>query len=187
MIRDIIIIILLSILTNVLQSQDYQLNTAQSTMTWVGKAAFSSYTLSGTIKPKNGNLSMDSSQLRSVAVIVDMTTLDAENKQLKTHLRGEDFFDIKKFKTAEFRLKDIFPIHDVYNGTLLIKGIPIEYSFPIEIVRVKEGIKVTGVLLIDRTDFGITFNSPNYFEKLKDQAIADEFELSIDLYFDEMP
>ncbi|MFT5617313.1 MAG: hypothetical protein ACI85I_000529 [Arenicella sp.] len=40
------------------------------------------------------------------------------------------------------------------------------------------------VPIIDRTKFGITYNSPSYFEKMKDQAIADEFTISFNWVFE---
>ena len=36
---------------------------------------------------------------------------------------------------------------------------------------------------LDRTQYGITYNSPSLFTKLKDQAIADEFNLKGKLSF----
>lgn len=168
-------------------SQTYTLSTNKSTLKWTGKAAFNAYSLSGTLKAKSGNVKIKSGKINSAKMIINMKTLNAENKDLKKHLRSKDFFEVKKYKTASFVLSqpiDLKSKKKIAKGKLTIKGKTKEYSFPIIIKKVGKEYQVSGTLTIDRTDFGIYYNSPNYFKGLKQKAIADEFKLKLDLVFE---
>jgi hypothetical protein len=50
------------------------------------------------------------------------------------------------------------------------------------VITVK-GTTATTALKIDRTKFGIKYGSGSFFDSLGDRAIADEFELNVNLQF----
>ena len=186
--KNQIIIFLLVAITSGLSAQNYNLNTSKSTLNWTGKAAFNTYSLSGTLKASSGNLTIKDKKLEKTSIVVDMKSLDAENKDLKKHLRGKDFFEVKKHATAKFVLTspiDLSKSSAIAKGNLTVKGITKPYSFPLKITKSGNSYKVSGTLKINRTDFKIYYNSPNYFEGLKQNAIADNFDLKLDLVFQE--
>jgi len=176
------------LLSTTIFAQDFKLSTSSSTLKWTGKAAFNSYSLSGTLKVKSGNFKIEKNKIKAGRIVINMKSLDADNKDLKKHLRGKDFFEVKKHKTASFVLTETIDIQSknpVAKGKLTIKGITKNYSFPLKISKEGEKYKVSGTLTINRTDFGIYYNSPNYFKGLKQKAIADEFKLKMELSFEE--
>jgi len=156
--------------------------TKSEALEWVGKAAYNAYSLKGTVIVKSVRSRLSSDRIEELYVEIDMTSLDHENKELRSHLRSKDFFEVKTYKTASFTLSETAEIHNnqaTLTGIMQIKNIQKKETF---VVTVKEGQLVID-LSINRTNYGITFNSPTFFEKLKDQAIADEFKLqgTIDL------
>lgn len=167
-------------------AQDWAFVLAKSKITWAGKAAFSSYTLGGTLQLKSSVINVAENEIQSADFIFNMKTIDGENKDLTKHLKSKDFFEVKKYNTAKFVLVALTT--DTANqviakGNLTIKCTTKEIAFPIQINQSENQLAVKGKAIINRTDFGITFNSPSFFEKLKDQAIADDFKLNFDLVF----
>ncbi|MEM1001449.1 MAG: YceI family protein [Bacteroidota bacterium] len=145
-------------------------------LSWTGKAAFNAYSLTGAIDIKNVTSRVTINKLEDLYIEIDMTSLDHENSDLKTHLRSKDFFEVKRYKSASFQLSKPAKIVNgeaLITGTLNIKDISKEEQFKVKIVDNQLILDI----VINRTDYGITFNSPTFFEKMKDQAIADEFRL----------
>ena len=58
-----------------------------------------------------------------------------------------------------------------------IKNKAVSEEIPAWINITDQLITITFDAQLDRTAYGITYNSPSFFTKLKDQAIADEFTL----------
>ena len=150
--------------------------TASNQLNWTGKAAFNAYSLSGTIDIKRVSSKISSNRIEDLIIEIDMTSLNHENTDLKTHLRSKDFFEVDRFQTASFELSQPTNITDGrarLEGILSIKGIKKQKTFEVSIV---DKVLILDIV-INRIDYGITFNSPTIFEKMKDQAIADDFKL----------
>ena len=185
--KNYIVIFLLLTTASVVNAQDYTLNTEKSSLNWTGKAAFNTYSLSGTLNASSGNLTIKDKELEKTNIVIDMKSLDAENKDLKKHLREKDFFEVKKHNKATFVLTspiDLSNSSTIAKGNLTVKGITKVYSFPLTITKTGNSYQVSGTLKINRTDFKIYYNSPNYFEGIKQNAIADHFDLKLDLVFE---
>ena len=71
----------------------------------------------------------------------------------------------------------------IAKGQLTLKDKTQTITFLIQQVVKRKELTIKGKAIINRTDFGITYNSPSYFENLGDQAIADEMELTFELFF----
>lgn len=172
----IILLLLLNPIFNI-YSQTYTLE--KSELKWTGKAAFDSYELSGTLKTSEGVLKISKNIITTLQIEVNMKSLDHENADLKKHLSGSDFFHIKKYKTAQFKLEQ--PA-EIKNGVALLKGILIikqtskNVTIPIKIDL--KSLSMSFNTKLNRVDYGITYNSPSVFEKLKENAIADDFILT---------
>lgn len=183
---------LLLLLTFALSSfaQTYLLQVDKSTMTWTGKAAFNAYSLSGSLEPKPFTLLIDKGQCKTARLVVDMKTLEAPDKDLKKHLRSKDFFEVNKFPEATFELSQAFEFKEgaqILAGSLKVKDQTHPVHIPIELKKEGQAWKLSGKMIVDRTKYGIYYNSPNFFDKLKGQAIADEFTLDVELYFTQSP
>lgn len=167
-------------------AQNWTLAPMKSKITWAGKAAFSAYTLDGTLQIKSSEIDIVNKDIQSATFIFDMLTIDSENKDLTKHLKSKDFFQVKKYKTATFKLMELTvdtSNQAIVSGNLTIKGTTKMITFPIQANFSNNQLTIKGQTKVNRTDYGITFNSPSFFEKLKDQAIADDFGLVFDLVF----
>jgi len=177
-------LLLLSLYTST--AQPYKLDTQSTTLKWTGKAAYSAYALSGTLKALEGNFTLDGSTLTAARITIDMKSLDADIKDLKKHLRSDDFFDVKRFPTATFELTEAIELKEgptPLTGNFTIKGASQPETLQLNAQK-RGGMWVfEGTFFLDRTQYGIYYNSPNFFKNLKQEAIADEFELNVQFIF----
>lgn len=167
-------------------AQAYELDTKASTFNWTGKAAFSAYALSGTLEASEGHFTLDGNGITAARITIDMKSLDADIKDLKKHLRSEDFFEVKRFPKATFVLAKAVELRE---GPISLTG-----HFTIRGIRQPETLRLTarqqdgawvfdGTFSLDRTRYGIYYNSPNFFKNLKQEAIADAFDVEVRLVF----
>ena len=116
------------------------------------------------------------------------------NERLVGHLKSEDFFHVDKYPTAKFVITEVKklkkPVTDEkgFSGTHLIKGdlaikdITKPVYFKV-IIDSKDGkvVAETEEFTIDRTDWGVNYQSKKIFAELKDKFIYDEMLLSVKL------
>jgi polyisoprenoid-binding protein YceI len=150
-----------------------------SKLTWTGYAEVGSYAPTGSIQLQKGQLTLVKDQTVGGTFVIDMTTLQHENGQLQGHLREDTFFDVARFPTATFVLTRL--VGTTATGQLTIRGVTKPVSFPVVIRPETNGLRVTGQAVIDRTVFGIRYNSTSFFANLGDQAIKNTFALTFDL------
>ena len=184
--RKIVIICIAVLWVLVGHSQNFCLDPDLTNLNWTGKAAFNTYSLSGTLKAKQGSLMIQGDSIQRAEILVDMLSLDAENQDLKSHLMSKDFFEVSKFPLARFVLSLPFGIDEIQQvvvGDLTIKDETQAQTIPVEIEYQDDKMVIIGQMKIDRTQFGVVYNSPNFFKNLKNQAIADEFDLDYVLVF----
>ena len=150
-------------------------------LTWTGKAAVGSFAPEGSLEIKKGELIMSDGMISKLVIEIDMKSLDQENKQLRSHLKDKDFFHVKKFPKAHFISTQVIKTEDgdlCFTGTMTIKGIS-QIEEIVSSVKVSEGIATLSFRhKMDRTNYGVNYNSPSVFEKIKENAIADEFVLN---------
>lgn len=163
-------------------SQNQELNIKNSELSWTGKAAFNAYALTGSLKAEKGQITIKDDHIQSLNVIINMKSLDHENKDLKSHLRSADFFEVDTYTKATFKLLKPSKIENgkaTVTGTMTIKGQSKEET--IELTIKDDTLSFNHIM--DRTAYGIKFNSPSFFKKMKENAIADNFELKGTLIF----
>ena len=173
-------IILLTIVLSVqAQNQAYTIDPSASQLIWTGYAEVGSWAPSGTIQLAKGQVTRNGNQISNATITLDMTTIRHENGQLQTHLRDEAFFDATRFPTATFVLRAL--TGTTATGQLTLKGITKSVSFPVVVSQESTGLHIKGRAVIDRTQFGIRYNSTSFFSGLGDQAIKNEFALTFDV------
>jgi len=156
-------------------------------ITWKGEKIAGSH--EGTISLKSGDLIFDKSgNLTGGEFTIDMTTMTNTDlkgdysKQLVGHLSSADFFNVREFPEASFKItgvKEDKSADYLVIGDLTIKGITNELSFPAN-VKEQHGKKVaTAKIEIDRTIYDIKYGSGKFFENLGDNLIKDNFELNV--------
>ncbi len=176
-----IYITLLSLFSLSVFSQDTAIITKETqTINWKGKAATGGYEPEGTINIIGGEITYSNTEITALYVTIDMRSLYHENKQLKTHLKEEDFFDVKKFPVATFTLKEKAIIENnslSLHGEMTIKGTSNTEVITAILSFNKNEISLTINHEMDRTRYGVNFNSPSIFTSMKENLIADEFSL----------
>ncbi|MCS6982880.1 MAG: YceI family protein [Candidatus Absconditabacterales bacterium] len=114
--------------------------------------------------------------------VLDIPAEDASNVGLVNHLIGPDFFDVKKFPTAQFIITSVndnnYPRIEV-NGIMTIK----DQSHPETIIlQANEDMtQLSGSIELDRTKYGVMYNSEKLLETIKDRAINDMISLNFSL------
>ena len=168
--------------------QSLQLNSAKSTLNWKGYAALSSYALGGTLKAKKGELVFKEEQVVQSTLQIDMNSLQAEIKDLENHLKKKDFFEVQKYPEAQFVMNQPTSFKEgpcTLNGNLTIKSTTEPVQIKGQFEPTTNGWKYVGQIRVDRTRFGITYNSQSFFKNLGEHAIADHFDLEFELYFEQ--
>jgi polyisoprenoid-binding protein YceI len=177
-----IIILILTFSSLKITAQKLDLIGKESNLTWTGKAAFSSYSLTGTLKAKAGFIKIADNTITDLKIIINMKSLNHENKDLTKHLRGKDFFEVNTFPEAFFEIYE--PIKIVDNKAILLGKMTINGITKEEIISVLINKKsMSFECELNRTDYGVKFNSPSFFKKMKENAIADNFLLNGELVF----
>ncbi len=175
------------------QLHTYRLDTSQSIIYWVGTKSTGSFH-NGSLKFLSGELLFNDSILFSGSVTADMHTLKVldivdtdENKDLETHLKDADFFDVSQFPTAHYRFNfaenhlhpdSLTTVH----GVITIKDIAQPLVVKARIARAGNTVMISvPEFTVDRTQFGIMYKSQKLLDKVKDKFIRDEFGLNLKL------
>ena len=110
--------------------------------------------------------------------------------KLVTHLKSEDFFNVKTYPRAIFRITKVIPYGKVGElqhkykivGKLTMNGITRTIKFVADLFIYDTGnISVTSIFSIDRSDFNIKYGSGTFFDDLKDKIIYDDILLELSL------
>ncbi|MDO7854376.1 YceI family protein [Hymenobacter convexus] len=169
----------LSLLATRPTATTYRLDPAASTLTWTGHAEAGAWAPQGTIRLREGSVAAEGQTVRAARVVIDMATIAHEQAQLAEHLRGADFFDAAKFPTGVFELTEFKAGRA--RGTLTLKGQARPVDFPVAIEPVAGGLRLRGTATLDRTQFGINYNSSAFFQNLGSYAIRNTFEVAFDV------
>lgn len=161
-------------------------NTEASTVKWIGSKMTESH--NGDIKIKSGKLVLDHGKLSGGEFVIDMTTINTldmsekYNDKLNSHLSNEDFFNVEKYPTAVLKITSSQMISRTkYNITadLTIKDKTHSITFEADVNIKANSYLATANFKIDRTKWGVVYNSGNFFEDLGDYLIKDEIEFDI--------
>lgn len=161
-----------------------------ATITWKAYKALNADALShyGTVKLKAGNIVTNkNNEIINGNFIIDLTTILADdmkgNKKMKlmleNHLKSDDFFDVKKFPTAFFKLTSVKPNTDkkynyIFSGNLTIRNISKPISFPVSVVNDGNKTKVNSALFtFNRKDYDLNYN---VFE---DMILKNDVEMTV--------
>ncbi len=152
----------------------------------------------GTLQITSGYLTISpQGQIMQGELVMDMTTIkntdmkpDDGGKDLEDHLKSDDFFSVATFPGATFSILKTVPDATYKTtgrikifGRLTLKGV----SHPVELIattiRHKETIHAKGELLLDRTKWGINYQSQSIIKSLKDGIISDVIKITFDVRF----
>lgn len=106
-----------------------------------------------------------------------VASIDTANSKRDGHLKGDDFFDSKKYPNITFKTTKVQK--DRVFGDITIKGVTKNIELKLEnggAFALKSGFSLSG--LIKRSDFGITWNKVLEAGAV---AVGDEVKLIIDI------
>jgi polyisoprenoid-binding protein YceI len=130
----------------------------------------------------------DAPEKSTVAVTVDVASIDTRNSMRDDHLRTNDFLDIERFPELTFVSTKVAHLGGddfEITGDLTIKGVTKSITLPLEFQGAatdpfgNERIGFEGSTSIQRSEFGITYNAAlETGGVLVSDKIALEFEIS---------
>ncbi len=68
-------------------------------------------------------------------------------------------------------------------GYLMLKGVSNTIEFPITVIEGKDVTTIKAAFTLDRTKWGINYQSGSIFGTLKDDAISDIIDVTLNLAF----
>jgi polyisoprenoid-binding protein YceI len=184
--KNLLIVVVLMIASPVLAQTELNVVTADSKVVWTGTKVVGYR--QGTMKLKEGKVKIANNKLVDGYFIIDMNSInctdipeeDAEPKQkLESHLKGPDFFDVKKFPTARFDIDEVRahpdnPARYLIVGDLTIKGITKRWKLEAEPTTQTDKLFISQASLrFDRQQFGVAYKG------IKDELVHDIVRLDI--------
>ena len=178
----------------------YTVATDVSKVMWEGtKPTGSAH--NGTVDVSEGQVVVEGDNVVGGTFTLDMNTiknLDIEDEgkrgYLEGHLKGssddnaDDFFNVKKYPTAKYEITKVTKKENDPNGNALVYGnltmrdVTKSVAFTANIDMADGMVRVsTGQFKIDRTQWGIKYNSASFFEGLADKAINNDIGLKVTL------
>lgn len=180
------------------EGKTYTVATDVSKVMWEGSKPVGTH--NGTVNISEGTVIVNGDAVVGGSFTIDMNSinvLDLEGGKkdyLESHLKGledknaDDFFNVNKYPTAKYEItkvtkKEGDPTGNalVY-GNLTMKDVTKSVGFTANIDMADGMVRVsTSQFKVDRTQWGIKYGSPSFFEGLKDKAIDNEMGIKITL------
>lgn len=179
-----------------LQIEDgtYKVNTDESVIEWTGRNPNSKHY--GTVKLSKGEITVKEGVIGG-SFDIDMESIkniDLEGDELEpvliSHLKSDDFFFVKIFPKASFKIKTAIPVKETslsapnfkVKGTLELRGIKKGITFPATVNPLPDGgATVEAHFDIDRTRWGVIYGSSRFFEHLGMHLVFDLISIQIRL------
>ncbi len=165
-----------------------------SKVNWTGYKIGGQHT--GSIEISSGQLLFIDEVFAGGNFEIDMATVankDIEVEDMKTkledHLKSPDFFDVKKYPTATFKIDKVIPYGEVEEnktkykivGQLTMKGITKRVKFEADFFEYDTSYSISGRLKIDRSDFNVKYGSGTFFAEIGDKIIYDDVLLDLSI------
>jgi polyisoprenoid-binding protein YceI len=169
----------------------FELMTPQSIIYWMGSSPTGSH--NGSLKFKESKFFIDQAgKLAGGVFNIDMNSLadldisdPEEKKDFEENLKGGNFFQVDSFPLAEFRIDSVRDSQDSLTNALVYGALTIKsIAKPLQIkahVNIAENTMLITVpeFVIDRTEWGINYNSKKIFSSLIDNLINDEIKINM--------
>lgn len=135
------------------------------------------FDVTGSFKGLNGTIDFDRDKPGAARfdVEIDAAGINTDNSLRDEHLRGESYFDVKKYPNIRLQSVKIEagnkPGSYLLQGKLTIKNNTQNVSFPFTATPVADGYRFTGTFRIKRKDFSVGGTS----------TISDELEVNLNI------
>lgn len=144
----------------------------------------------GTFEKFSADITMDVEDLTTadISFTIEADSVNTKQEQRDGHIKGEDFFNVEKFPTIDFKATEITKKSgDKYNmaGELSLAGVTQPVTFDVtfegQSKNPMDGTTVAGFsanTTISRKDFGIVYNSPL---ETGGVLIGDDIKISVEI------
>ncbi len=164
----------------------FVISSGTSTVVWEGsKKLVPNYKDLGTLEIKEGRFFVDGDILLGGVAVFDMNSIKvsstgilANENLLERHLKSDDFFFVENYPTAEILISKAEVTSEgqyQLSGTMTIKEIAQEVSFPASVSIGENEILIEGRASFDRTLWDIRYGSDKFFDNLANNVIDDLF------------
>ncbi len=104
-------------------------------------------------------------------IVVDVASIDTQNRRRDNHLRNPDFFEVETYPTAVFTVKSVEDDDDRLRvtGTMQIKDVTRTETIIFRKTESDDRLELNGRVIIDRTNYGITYDS--IFNPIENEVI----------------
>ena len=154
----------------------------------------------GTLAITSGELSVADNQLASGEFVIDMKSIkvdpasvtekDKKSTDLEGHLKNEDFFNVEKFPTADFKITKVEDLatpgtdavagaNKTVSGNLTLMGKTMNVTFPAKVDVVDKSATVAAKFTVNRADWGIKFGTSE--ADPAEWMISKDIEIAIDV------
>ncbi len=161
---------------------NYMVDIANSTLSWIGSKAVGDQH-NGSLKLKSGEFVVTEGHIMAGQATIDMNSINSKDlegkwkQKLEGHLKSPDFFDVAQFPTATINIKSDGA--NGFNGELTMRGVTKPVKVPATVTQEGDHLIVTiQPFKIDRTEWGVKYNSGKFFQNLKDKLINDDIQIS---------
>jgi hypothetical protein len=165
-----------------------------SNVEWVGARPASQH--NGIVTLTDGTLLVSEGEVIGGEFVLDLENIvvlditdPSRNARLKEHLESDDFFDVPNHPEAVFEITGVQRLDQPDNdnthsvtGNLTMRGVTRSVTFNAAIDIDNSRIDARSEqFLIDRTEWGVNFQSKSVFADLVDRFILDDIALVINL------
>jgi polyisoprenoid-binding protein YceI len=154
----------------------------------------------GTLAITSGELSVADNQLASGEFVIDMKSIkvdpasvtekDKKSTDLEGHLKNEDFFNVEKFPTADFKITKVEDLatpgadavagaNKTVSGNLTLLGKTMNVTFPAKVDVVDKSANIAAKFTVNRADWGIKFGTSE--ADPAEWMISKDIEIAIDV------
>jgi len=117
----------------------------------------------GRFQRVSGEVAVDPKDLTTAKIMlsIEAGSIDTGIGMRDSHLRSEDFFDVKRFPNITFesvRVEATGRRASVF-GRLTVHGVTREIAVPVEVNVTDVAMVATGEFVIDRREYGLTYKS----------------------------
>ncbi len=152
----------------------YTVDEEASQLEWFGtRIVGRSHT--GTVPFKTSSIVVIDGEVQG-SIYFDIPNITSNNEDLTEHLLSGDFFEIENYPEAVFVIGSAQ--NGIISGQLTIKDNTESISIPVIVTETDSTVVLEGQTIIDRTDFGMTYESGTFFQALGDKAIRDDVDIS---------
>lgn len=172
---------------------NHTLSLPESIITWKVDYSIGKKGHEGTMKLSSGTMLIQDGIVQGGSFVIDMNSVhvtdmkpDDGGKDLEDHLKSADFLTTADHPKGYFTVLNSVrnaPDKFTVSGYLILKGISNTITFPATITETKTTLRVTSEFTINRTLWGINYQSGSIFNLLKDDIISDDMAITLNFIF----